>query len=179
ARRAVGPGRPARSRVAGGHSRLPLHHGRGMRPRPSTPPPTSRSPRALAAVTTPLCTLDLARMRRERIEKLRTAMEAAGVDVLLCCSQNNVSYATGARVPAADHARAGWWRPVVVFEREAEWPRLYTRFPDGAPTGLPDECLHPGITVETHDGADQLARALPSGVLALDDAPFPLWEAVR
>ena len=45
-------------------------------------------------------------MRRERVEKLRRAMESAGVDVLLCCAQNNVSYATGARVPAADQARA-------------------------------------------------------------------------
>jgi Xaa-Pro aminopeptidase len=130
-------------------------------------------------VTTPLCTLDLARMRRERIEKLRSAMHAAGVDVLLCCSQNNVSYATGARVPAADHVRAGWWRPVVVFERDAEWPHLYTKFPEAAPSDLPDDCLHPQIEVEARAGADQLARALPSGVLALDDAPFPLWETVR
>ncbi len=106
-------------------------------------------------------------------------MHAAGVDVLLCCAQNNVSYATGARVPAADHVRAGGWRPVVVFERDAEWPRLYTGFPDGAPSELPDECLRPEIRVEAREGADELARALPSGVLALDDAPFPLWEAVR
>jgi Xaa-Pro dipeptidase len=133
----------------------------------------------LAPVTAPLCTLDLARMRRERIEGLRSAMGASGVDVLVCCAQNNVSYATGARVPAADHVRAGWWRPVVVFERDAEWPHVYTEFPEGAPSDLPSECVHPRITVETRDGADQLARALPSGVLALDDAPFPLWEAMR
>jgi Xaa-Pro dipeptidase len=133
----------------------------------------------LAAVTAPLCTLDLARMRRDRIEKLRAAMHAAGVDVLLCCGQNNVSYATGARAPAADHVRAGWWRPVAVFERDADWPRLYTEFPEGAPPDLPGDCLHPAIEVEARDGAAELAGLLPGGVLALDDAPFPLWEAIR
>ncbi len=130
-------------------------------------------------MTAPLCTLDLARMRRERIEKLRSAMHTAGVDVLLCCGQNNVSYATGARVPAADHVRAGCQRPVVVFERDADWPHLYTEFPEGAPIDLPHEWVHPRIGVEARNGADKLARALPGGVLALDDAPFPLWEALR
>ncbi|HYL52922.1 MAG TPA: M24 family metallopeptidase [Acidimicrobiia bacterium] len=130
-------------------------------------------------MTSPLCTLDVARMRRGRIEKVRTAMDAAGVDVLLCCSQSNVSYVTGARVPSGDHARAGWWRPVAVFRREEDWPHLYTWFPDGAPADLPAEHLRAGVRVEAADGAEQLARALPRGVLALDDAPFPLWQAVR
>ncbi len=72
-----------------------------------------------------------------------------------------------------------WWRPVVVLERDAEWPHLYTEFPEGAPPDLPAECLHPGIRVETHDGAAELGRLLPGGVVAIDDAPFPLWEALR
>jgi len=127
-------------------------------------------------VTEPVCTLDLPRLRRERIAKLDAAMAAAGVDVLLLCGQNNVAYATGARVPAADHLRASWWRAVALFERGASWPHLFTEFPEGAPLEMPPEFLHSAIEVETAAGARELAALLPSGTLALDDAPFPLWQ---
>ena len=129
-------------------------------------------------MTTPICTLDLARMRRDRIEKLRAAMEAAGIDALVCCGQNNVSYATGARVPIADHVRAGWWRAISVFERTSEWPHLYTEFPEGAASELPDDHIHPAVEVEAADGARELVTMLPGGRLAIDDAPFPLWAAL-
>jgi Xaa-Pro dipeptidase len=105
-------------------------------------------------------------------------MVAADVDVLVCCAQNNVSYATGARVPAADHVRAGWWRSIAVFQRDAETPDLYTAFADGVPADFPDHSVHDGIEVENAHGAHDLAASLPSGVLALDDCPFPLWEAL-
>src|SRR5262245_45676037 len=59
--------------------------------------------------------LDFARMVRERIEKVRRAMDDAGVDLLVCCGQNNVAYLTGARVPAADAARAATWRSVATL----------------------------------------------------------------
>jgi Xaa-Pro aminopeptidase len=124
-------------------------------------------------------TLDLARMRRERVAKIDAAMHAAGVDVLLLCGQNNVAYATGARVPAADHMRASWWRAVALYERGASWPHLFTEFPEGAPAELPAEFLHPAVEVETASGADELASKLPGGTLALDDAPFPLWTRLR
>jgi len=67
-------------------------------------------------MTEPVCALDLARLRRDRVAKLDDAMEAAGVDTLVLCAQQNVSYATGTRVPAADHVRASWWRAVAVLE---------------------------------------------------------------
>jgi Xaa-Pro aminopeptidase len=130
-------------------------------------------------VTAPLCTLDLARMRRERVAKLRNAMEAAGVDVLVLCGQNNVSYATGARAPAADHMRAAWWRAVAIFERGLEWPHLYTQFPEGAPPELPDAFVHPAIETETRAGAAELCGLLPAGVVAIDDASFAVWELLR
>ena len=38
-------------------------------------------------MTSPLCTLDLARMRRDRVDKLRAAMAAAGIDTLVLCNQ--------------------------------------------------------------------------------------------
>jgi Xaa-Pro aminopeptidase len=130
-------------------------------------------------MTAPICTLDLARMRGDRVAKLRDSMAAAGADVLVCCAQNNVSYATGARVPAADHMRAGWWRSVIVFEREGTWPHLYTAFAETVPADLPDEFVHEAIEIETARGAAALVASLPSGVIAIDDCPFPLWEALR
>jgi Xaa-Pro aminopeptidase len=130
-------------------------------------------------MTAPLCELDLARMRRDRVAKLREAMTAAGVDVLVCCAQNNVSYATGARAPAADHMRAGWWRSVVVFEREGTGPHLYTAFPETVPADLPAEFVHDAIEVESARGASALVASLPAGTVAIDDCPFPLWEALR
>jgi Xaa-Pro dipeptidase len=129
-------------------------------------------------MTTPICTLDLARMRRERVEKLRAAMTAAGVDTLVLCNEANVSYATGARSPASDHIRAAWWRAVVIVRSDDRYPHLYTEFPEGSPSDLPSDHLHPAIEVEAAGGAAELAELLPSGRIALDDAPFPLWQAL-
>lgn len=130
-------------------------------------------------MTEPVCTLDLARMRADRIGKLHATMARAGIDVLLLCGQNNVAYATGARVPAADHVRAAWWRSIALLERDDPWPHLFTEFPDGAAAEMPDEFLHDAIEVETAEGAERLASLVPAGALALDDAPFPLWQALR
>ena len=129
-------------------------------------------------MTSPLCTLDLARMRRQRVDKLRSAMHAAGIDTLLLCSQTNVSYATGARVPASDHVRAAWWRAVAVVTRDDPWPHLYTEFPEGATPEMPTDHLHPAIEVEAPYGAAELASKLPGGRLAIDDASFSLWRAL-
>jgi Xaa-Pro aminopeptidase len=129
-------------------------------------------------MTSPVCTLDLARMRRERFDKLRRAMGAAGIDTLVLCNQGNVSYAAGARMPAADPMRAAWWRAVAVVHRDDTSPHLFTEFPEGAPGGIPNDHLHPAIEVEAAEGAAELAAQLPGGRLALDDAPFPLWHAL-
>ena len=129
-------------------------------------------------MTSPVCTLDLARMRRDRVGKLQAAMADAAVDTLLLCGQSNVSYATGARVPASDHVRASWWRAVAVLERDEDWPHLYTEFPEGAAPELPDDHIHPAVEVEAADGAREVVSKLPGGRLALDDASFPLWQAL-
>jgi Xaa-Pro dipeptidase len=129
-------------------------------------------------VTSPVCTLDLARMRRERFEKLRAVMDDFGVETLLLCGQNNVSYATGARIPASDHVRASWWRAVAVVQHDDPWPHLFTEFPEGSAPELPDDHIHPAVEVEAAEGAAELVAKLPSGKLALDDAPFPLWQAL-
>ncbi len=129
-------------------------------------------------MTSPVCTLDLARMRRDRIDRLRATMMTAGIDTLVLCLQSNVSYATGARVPTADHVRASWWRAVAVVDRNDPWPHLYTEFPEGAPAELPNDHLHTAVEVEADAGASELAGQLPRGRLAIDDAPFPLWRAL-
>jgi Xaa-Pro aminopeptidase len=115
-------------------------------------------------------------MRRDRLTKVHAAMNAAGVEALVLCGQPNVAYATGARVPAADHMRAAWWRNVAIVRRDDWWPDLYTEFPHGAPPELPSSRLHPAIEVETTSGARQLVALVPPGRLAIDDAPFPLWH---
>lgn len=129
-------------------------------------------------MTAPVCTLDLARMRRDRRARLHDAMTAAGVDTLLLCGQANVTYATGQRVPAADHMRAAWWRSVAIVHADDEWPHLYTAFPQGVPPEHPADHRHEPLQVETADGAADAARLAVGSTLALDDAPMPLWDAL-
>jgi len=130
-------------------------------------------------MTAPLCALDLSRMYRDRYVKVQAAMRAANVDVLVLCGANNVTYATGARTPAADQMRASWWRAVAVVEAAGDWPRIYTEFPESIPSELPAEVVHQAVEVETPAGARQLVAELPAGTVAIDDAPFPLWAALE
>jgi Xaa-Pro aminopeptidase len=118
------------------------------------------------------------RMRRDRLTKVHAAMNAADVHALVLCGQSNIAYVTGARVPPADHMRSAWWRNVAVVRRDDWWPDLHTEFPHGAPPELPSARLQPAIEIETAAGADELVALLPAGKLALDDAPFPLWQAL-
>jgi Xaa-Pro aminopeptidase len=119
--------------------------------------------------------IDFDRMRRERIAKVHAAMNAAGVETLVCCGQANVAYVTGARVPAADSARAAAWRAVAVLRAGDSRPTLFTQFPQGARGGI---ALEEWLPVETKAGATELVTALPPGPLALDDASFSLWTAL-
>jgi Xaa-Pro dipeptidase len=119
--------------------------------------------------------VDHDRMDRDRVAKVRVAMAAAGIESLVCCGQANVSYVTGAGVPAADSARATAWRSVAMLNVSDARPTLFTRFPDGARRNAD---LRDWIAVETETGAAMLAATLPPGPIALDDAPFPLWNAL-
>ena len=113
-------------------------------------------------MTTPLCTLDLARMRRDRVDKLRAAMTAAGVDTLVLCNEANVSYATGARVARVrSRARRRGGARSPSCERDDPWPHLYTEFPEGSPSDLPSDHLHPAIEVEAAGGAAELVGHAP------------------
>ncbi len=66
-----------------------------------------------------------------------------------------------------------------MLERGAPWPHLYTDFPEGAPDEWPDDFLHRALEVETATGAAELVTKLGPGRLAIDDASFPLWHALR
>ena len=54
-----------------------------------------------------------------------------------------------------------WWRAVAVVDRDDPWPHLFTEFPEGAPSELPNDHLHPAIEVEAADGAAELVGELP------------------
>lgn len=121
--------------------------------------------------------LDLARMRRERRGKLLAAMAAQGIDGLVLLGQNNVAYATGARVPAAEPARAAANRAVAVLRRDGE-PHLFTAVPEGAPPELPSDHVHAALAPEWEAGARSLAELLPPGRLAFDEYTMPVRAAL-
>ncbi len=123
----------------------------------------------------PFGTVDFDRMIGARVAKVRAAMEASGVATLICCGQNNISYLTGARPPAADAPRASAWRAVAVLRTDAPRPQLFTQFPQGA---RPGPVIEEWLAVETGEGAQELVASLGEGPIALDDAPFPLWTAL-
>ena len=132
----------------------------------------------MTATTAPSGTeLDLARMRRDRRGKLLAAMAAQEVDGLVLLGQSNVTYAIGARVPAAEPARAAHSRPVAVLTRDDE-PHLFTTLPEGAPPELPEEHVHDALAVEWDAGARALAAVVPSGRVAVDEYTMPVRAAI-
>jgi Xaa-Pro aminopeptidase len=127
--------------------------------------------------------LDLGRMRSERRARLVDAMRASGVDAVVLLGQSNVGYATGARVPAADQARAIHRRPVALVTGDGEEPHLWTWFPEGAPPDLPPDRVHPGLVLDAADGAAALLDAVatwspPGGTVAFDEVTMPLHAAL-
>jgi Xaa-Pro aminopeptidase len=123
--------------------------------------------------------LDLARMRRERHRKVVDALDAQGLAAAVLLGQQNIAYALGARVPAADPARAAHQRMVAVVSAGDAAPHLYTSFADGVPPELGAEQVHPALPVEWPEGARQLLDVLPDGPIALDEYTMPLHAALR
>src|SRR5439155_25974645 len=107
-------------------------------------------------MTNPLCTLDLARMRKDRMSKMRDAMTESGIDAHILCLQSNVSYATGARLPTADHVRAAGWRPVRGVQRADPWRHLLPELPQGSPPEVPGPRRHPAVELEVAAGRGDL-----------------------
>ncbi|MEX2256296.1 MAG: M24 family metallopeptidase [Acidimicrobiia bacterium] len=123
--------------------------------------------------------LDLGRMRRERHARLVDAMRETGLDAVLLLGQSNVGYATGARVVAADQARAIHRRPVALVTADGDPAHLWTWYPEGAPPDLPERNVHAGVSLESETGArallDEVATWAPPRVrLAVDELTMPV-----
>jgi Xaa-Pro dipeptidase len=119
---------------------------------------------------------DLARMRRERGARLRSAMVDKGVDALILLSNSNVSYATGASWPLSDAGRANVERPVAVVLADDEVPHLFTPFLADAAgeLALDDDHLHGPTYLDVDEGIAAFARALvdllpATTTVAIDD----------
>lgn len=121
--------------------------------------------------------LDLARMRRDRRRRLLTAMETQHLDGMVLLGQSNVTYALGARAPAAEPARAGHQRPVAVLTRD-DTPHVFTPFPEGVPPELPADHVHGALATEWDAGARALAEAVPEGRVAFDEYTMPVRAAL-
>jgi len=127
---------------------------------------------------------DLARMRRERHARLVDGMADAGIEALVLLGQSNVGYATGARVPAADQARAIHRRSVALVTGDGAQPHLWTWFPEGAPTDLPRDHVHHGLALDLDADAGALLDVVDGVVtgdasLAVDELTMPLRAELR
>ncbi|HLN05425.1 MAG TPA: M24 family metallopeptidase, partial [Acidimicrobiales bacterium] len=121
---------------------------------------------------------DVTRMQRDRSVRLKAAMCAQNVDVIVLLGNSNVSYATGASWPLADAGRANFDRPVAVVTADDEWPHLFSSFGGLAETelGLPADHAHGAVYPEFDEGAEGFGRVLARLVphearLAFDELP--------
>lgn len=119
---------------------------------------------------------DRARMQADRRARLRTAMDARGIDALVLLSNANVSYATGASWPLSDAGRANVERPVAVVLADDEHPHLFTPFLAEAASelGLDDDHLHGATYLDVAEGvaafADHLGELVASSAtVAVDE----------
>ena len=125
---------------------------------------------------------DLARMHRERSDRIQEQLHAQGLAGLVLLGTSAVSYATGAAQPGADSARAGLFRPVAVVVTGEPAPHLFTPYPEGAPGDLPPDHVHPPAFPDLDEGAAALATAvselIPRGRIGIDELPHPLRAAL-
>ena len=81
-------------------------------------------------------------------------MEAHGVDVVVLCGENNVTYATGHAAPSQEPARAGATRKVAIITRT-------------------EQHLVAAPLIDFEEGARELASSIADypGTLAIDEYP--------
>ena len=174
ARRAVGQSRAARAGVGCSRARGHLHHSRA-----SSIPARGRGCEVIRRVDppeAPFGTVDFDRMISARVAKVRAAMEASGVATLVCCGQNNVSYLTAARPPGRGRPRApSAWRAVAVLRADDPRPTAHA-----VPGKAPGPARRSRVAARSRPRAAHRSSSRRSGEgpIALDDAPFPLWNAL-
>ncbi|MEX2293858.1 MAG: M24 family metallopeptidase [Acidimicrobiales bacterium] len=121
-------------------------------------------------------TPDLARMQRQRGERLRGLMGAQGLDALVLLGNTNVAYATGAVWPLADGGRTNFEQPVAVVLADDPTPHLFSpvREDDRLRAELPADHLHGPVYLDFDEGVEHFAAQLTgligaSAVIALDE----------
>ncbi|MHA7650411.1 M24 family metallopeptidase [Mycobacterium sp. ML4] len=102
---------------------------------------------------------DLARMRRQRLAKLQSALVAGGLDGLVLLGSSAVSYATGALTPSMDGDTAALFRAVAVVVAGESVPHLFTMFADGVPA---DVVVHEPLFPDLDDNIGAFGAALAS-----------------
>jgi Xaa-Pro dipeptidase len=103
--------------------------------------------------------LDLARMRRERLARLQSAMAAEALDGLVLAGNSAVRYATGAELLTVEWARTTY-EPTIAIVPARGAPHLFTPHPEGAPPDLADDHVHPPLLVEFDEGVRALVDAV-------------------
>ena len=104
-------------------------------------------------------TLDLARMRRERLAKVQQGMADGGFDALVLSENSAVRYATGAEMMNVEISRNAY-DPTIAVVLPNGLPHLFTPYPEGAPPELPADHVHGPLLVEFDEGVAALAGAL-------------------
>jgi Xaa-Pro aminopeptidase len=119
---------------------------------------------------------DLARLQRDRGERIRATMREQGLDVLVLLGNTNVVYATGAIWPLADSGRANFEQPVAVVLVDDEKPHLFSpmREDDALVTHIPADHMHGPVYLDFDEGVElftsQLAPLVPSDAkIAIDE----------
>jgi Xaa-Pro aminopeptidase len=103
---------------------------------------------------------DLARMHRQRHDRLQEHMVAAGLDGLVLLGASAVSYATGALMPGVDSSHGAQARPIALVVAGTSAAHLYTPYPEGVPPELDPILVHPPLYVDLDDGMPALAAAI-------------------
>lgn len=127
---------------------------------------------------------DRDRMRSDRIERVRSHMQAQGVDALVLLGNTNVVYATGAVWPLADASRQSFERPVALVLADDATPHLFSpiRADDRLRAELPEDHLHGPAHLDFDEGVElfrsRVAELIPQGaVVAIDEWTHALRRA--
>jgi Xaa-Pro dipeptidase len=121
---------------------------------------------------------DLARMRAERHTRLQEQLAVHGLDALFLLGSGNVTYATGAAMPAADPARAALRRTCALVVAGDPFPHLFAAYPEATPDELPDDHVHPALHPELDEGIPALRTWLTGhGRIGLDEYTAAMWRA--
>lgn len=140
----------------------------------ATPAKHRGAPSIKGEILTSVLSLDVARMRDYRRQRLRDALGASGLDAVILLGPTNVEYA-GVRQPAADAMRMHQ-EPVIAIVPVSGPVIVATQFPGGAG---PEDVVVPALATEYPEGVAGLAALvrdhLPSAKnIGIDELTSPM-----